>query len=147
VENAIFAAANEVATLGDDEDTGGTQVLIFVYTAKVAECAPEVDNGKVRFAVIHAGDASCITQLHEALTEITWHGSRIHPVTRREINVFTVNRRPRARHPHSACTSSRSDIPDSRRRSKTGITIKTAHIVRHDESVSWTARILAIDRK
>ncbi len=32
VENAVFAAADEVASLGDQEDAGGAEVLIFVRT-------------------------------------------------------------------------------------------------------------------
>ena len=68
--------------VGNEDDTGGAKVLIFVRRApEIAERAPVVDNSELRLAIVHAGDARRVTKLDEALAEVAGHRPGVHPVT------------------------------------------------------------------
>ncbi len=94
VENAVLAAADQIAALGHDENAGGAEILILVLATEVAERAPKVGQLEFGFAVVDASDARCVAELHEALTEVAGHRAGIHAVAGCEVDVVAIDRGP-----------------------------------------------------
>src|SRR6185503_1387247 len=96
VEHAVLAAADQVASLRNDEHAGRAEILILVLPTEVAESTPEVRDDELRLAVVDTRDAGGITQPDETLAEVAGHRARIHAVAGREIDIVSVDTRSRA---------------------------------------------------